>query len=114
MTRPRPERGRKADGKVTPLAIGGQLFPHVVDSVQTDHLGADVKVKRGLLAFMDYKLSTAVWVGIIAVAAETGIVMIVYLDEAFARYRREGRSRCPRTLTPRSGRGPPRACGHRS
>jgi Cu(I)/Ag(I) efflux system membrane protein CusA/SilA len=51
-----------------------------------------------LLAFMDYNLSTAVWVGIIAVAgvaAETGIVMVVYLDEAFARYMREGRIQGP-------------------
>ena len=49
-----------------------------------------------LLAFMDYNLSTAVWVGLIAVAgvaAETGIVMVVYLDEAFMRYMREGRIR---------------------
>jgi Cu(I)/Ag(I) efflux system membrane protein CusA/SilA len=47
-----------------------------------------------LLAFMHYNLSTAVWVGLIAVAgvaAETGIVMVVYLDEAFERYQREGR-----------------------
>ncbi|MEO5821446.1 MAG: efflux RND transporter permease subunit [Vicinamibacteraceae bacterium] len=47
-----------------------------------------------LLAFMHYNLSTAVWVGLIAVAgvaAETGIVMIVYLDEAFVRYMQEGR-----------------------
>ena len=51
-----------------------------------------------LLAFMDYNLSTAVWVGLIAVAgvaAETGIVMVVYLDEAFARYMREGRIHKP-------------------
>ncbi|MCC7178761.1 MAG: efflux RND transporter permease subunit [Acidobacteria bacterium] len=51
-----------------------------------------------LLAFMDYNLSTAVWVGLIAVAgvaAETGIVMVVYLDEAFARHMREGRIRVP-------------------
>jgi Cu(I)/Ag(I) efflux system membrane protein CusA/SilA len=51
-----------------------------------------------LLAYMDYNLSTAVWVGIIAVAgvaAETGIVMVVYLDEAFDRYMREGRIRRP-------------------
>jgi Cu(I)/Ag(I) efflux system membrane protein CusA/SilA len=51
-----------------------------------------------LLAFMDYNLSTAVWVGLIAVAgvaAETGIVMVVYLDEAFERYRREGRIHGP-------------------
>jgi len=47
-----------------------------------------------LLAALDYNLSTAVWVGLIAVggvAAETGIVMVVYLDEALERYRREGR-----------------------
>jgi Cu(I)/Ag(I) efflux system membrane protein CusA/SilA len=51
-----------------------------------------------LLAFMDYHLSTAAWVGIIAVAgvaAETGIVMVVYLDEAFIRYMREGRIHTP-------------------
>jgi Cu(I)/Ag(I) efflux system membrane protein CusA/SilA len=51
-----------------------------------------------LLAFMDYNLSTAVWVGLIAVAgvaAETGIVMVVYLDEAFVRYMREGRIQTP-------------------
>ncbi|MGB2712884.1 MAG: efflux RND transporter permease subunit, partial [Vicinamibacterales bacterium] len=51
-----------------------------------------------LLSFMDYNLSTAVWVGLIAVAgvaAETGIVMVVYLDEAFTRYLREGRIRTP-------------------
>jgi Cu(I)/Ag(I) efflux system membrane protein CusA/SilA len=51
-----------------------------------------------LLAFMDYNLSTAVWVGLIAVAgvaAETGIVMVVYLDEAFERHRREGQIRLP-------------------
>jgi Cu(I)/Ag(I) efflux system membrane protein CusA/SilA len=51
-----------------------------------------------LLAFMDYNLSTAVWVGLIAVAgvaAQTGIVMVVYLDEAFARHMREGRIHGP-------------------
>jgi Cu(I)/Ag(I) efflux system membrane protein CusA/SilA len=51
-----------------------------------------------LLAFMDYNLSTAVWVGLIAVAgvaAETGIVMVVYLDESFRRYMREGRIQRP-------------------
>lgn len=51
-----------------------------------------------LLASLHYNLSTAVWVGLIAVggvAAETGIVMVVYLDEAFERYRQEGRIRVP-------------------
>ncbi|HEX2880349.1 MAG TPA: efflux RND transporter permease subunit, partial [Polyangiaceae bacterium] len=47
-----------------------------------------------LLSAMHYNLSTAVWVGLIAVggvAAQTGTIVIVYLDEAFERYRREGR-----------------------
>jgi copper/silver efflux system protein len=51
-----------------------------------------------LLAWMGYNLSTAVWVGLIAVAgvaAGTGIVMVVYLDEAFSRRMREGRIRTP-------------------
>jgi Cu(I)/Ag(I) efflux system membrane protein CusA/SilA len=39
-----------------------------------------------LMWLLDYRLSTAVWVGIIALvglAAQTGIVMIVYIDNAF-------------------------------
>lgn len=51
-----------------------------------------------LLVALDYNLSTAVWVGLIAVAgvaAETGIVMIVYLDEAVERWAREGRLLAP-------------------
>jgi copper/silver efflux system protein len=51
-----------------------------------------------LLAFLDYNVSAAVWVGMIAVggvAAQTGIVMVVYLDQAFARYMREGRIQRP-------------------
>ncbi|MBC8133773.1 MAG: efflux RND transporter permease subunit [Deltaproteobacteria bacterium] len=39
-----------------------------------------------LLWLLDYRLSTAVWVGIIALvglAAQTGIVMIVYIDHAY-------------------------------
>jgi Cu(I)/Ag(I) efflux system membrane protein CusA/SilA len=51
-----------------------------------------------LLALLHYNLSTAVWVGLIAVAgvaAETGIVMVVYLDQAFNRHMREGRIQVP-------------------
>jgi copper/silver efflux system protein len=47
-----------------------------------------------LLWALDYNLSVAVGVGFIALAglaAETGVVMLVYLDEALRRYRREGR-----------------------
>ena len=45
------------------------------------------------LNYLGYNLSVAVWVGIIAlagVAAETGVVMLVYLDEAYERRVREG------------------------
>jgi Cu(I)/Ag(I) efflux system membrane protein CusA/SilA len=47
-----------------------------------------------LLALLDYNLSTAVWVGLIAVvgvAAQTGIVVVVYLDQAFQSRLSEGR-----------------------
>jgi Cu(I)/Ag(I) efflux system membrane protein CusA/SilA len=46
------------------------------------------------LHYLGYNLSVAVWVGIIAlagVAAETGVVMLVYLDEAYERRVKEGR-----------------------
>jgi Cu(I)/Ag(I) efflux system membrane protein CusA/SilA len=49
-----------------------------------------------LMWLLDYRLSTAVWVGIIALvglAAQTGIVMIVYIDNAFQKRRQEGRVR---------------------
>jgi Cu(I)/Ag(I) efflux system membrane protein CusA/SilA len=45
------------------------------------------------LDYLNYNMSVAVWVGIIAlagVAAETGVVMLVYLDEAYERRVREG------------------------
>ena len=47
-----------------------------------------------LLWYLEYNLSVAVWVGIIAlagVAAETGVVMIVYLDEFYEEYLESGR-----------------------
>jgi len=46
------------------------------------------------LLLLRYNMSIAVWVGLIAlagVAAETGSIMIVYLDEAYARRKKEGR-----------------------
>jgi Cu(I)/Ag(I) efflux system membrane protein CusA/SilA len=49
-----------------------------------------------LVYLLDYNLSVAVWVGIIALAgvdAETGVVMLLYLDHAFDRWKREGRLR---------------------
>ncbi len=46
-----------------------------------------------LLYLLKYNLSVAVWVGIIALAgvsAEIGVVMIVYIDEAYKRREKEG------------------------
>ncbi len=47
-----------------------------------------------LLYWLGYNLSIAVWVGLIALAgvdAETGVVMLLYLDVAYERQKREGR-----------------------
>src|SRR6185369_3828418 len=49
-----------------------------------------------LMWLLDYRMSTAVWVGIIALAglaAQTGIVMIVYIDHAYERRKRAGKIR---------------------
>ncbi len=54
-----------------------------------------------LLAGLQYNLSVAVWVGIIAlagVAAETGVVMIVYLDQAYETRKAAGTLRTPQDL----------------
>jgi Cu(I)/Ag(I) efflux system membrane protein CusA/SilA len=49
-----------------------------------------------LLYLLDYNLSVAVWVGIIALAgvdAETGVIMLLYLEHAYDKARQEGRMR---------------------
>jgi Cu(I)/Ag(I) efflux system membrane protein CusA/SilA len=49
-----------------------------------------------LLYLLDYRISTAVLVGVIALvglAAQTGVVMIVYIDQAFVRRLRAGKIR---------------------
>ena len=49
-----------------------------------------------MLWLLDYHLSGAVWVGLIALAgldAETGLVMLLYLDNSFERFVSEGRMR---------------------
>ena len=49
-----------------------------------------------LIFLLGYDLSVAVWVGIIALAgvdAETGVVMLLYLDHAYEKFVREGRMR---------------------
>jgi Cu(I)/Ag(I) efflux system membrane protein CusA/SilA len=48
------------------------------------------------LHFLGYNMSIAVWVGIIAllgIDAETGQVMLLYLDNTFTRFKTEGRMR---------------------
>jgi Cu(I)/Ag(I) efflux system membrane protein CusA/SilA len=47
-----------------------------------------------LLYLLGYNMSVAVWVGLIALAgldAETGVVMLLYLDSAWEKFRAEGR-----------------------
>jgi Cu(I)/Ag(I) efflux system membrane protein CusA/SilA len=47
-----------------------------------------------LLSFLGYHMSTAVWVGVIALAgldAETGIVMLLYLDLAYNKWKADGK-----------------------
>jgi Cu(I)/Ag(I) efflux system membrane protein CusA/SilA len=54
-----------------------------------------------LLYFLNYNLSVAVLVGLIALAgldAETGIVMLLYLDLAYEKWKREGRLKTPEDL----------------
>lgn len=54
-----------------------------------------------LLSLLDYNLSTAVWVGLIAVggvAAQTGIVVVVYLDQAYQSALQQGRLRSPEDI----------------
>ena len=54
-----------------------------------------------LMYLLDYDMSIAVWVGIIALAglaAETGVVMLLYLDVAYSQAVRDGRMRNRRDL----------------
>jgi len=47
-----------------------------------------------LLYFLNYNMSIAVWVGIIALAgldAETGVVMLLYLDLSYEKWKKEGK-----------------------
>ncbi|MDZ4165048.1 MAG: CusA/CzcA family heavy metal efflux RND transporter [Smithellaceae bacterium] len=47
-----------------------------------------------LLYLLNYNMSIAVWIGIIALAgldAETGVVMLLYLDVAYDKWKKEGR-----------------------
>ena len=68
-----------------------------------------------LLWLLDYNLSVAVWVGLIALAgldAETGVVMLLYLKLALAASaRRRAAARASRTCARRSSRARRSASG---
>jgi hypothetical protein len=54
-----------------------------------------------LLYVLGYNMSVAVWVGLIALAgldAETGVVMLLYLDHAWEQFKAEGRMTSMRNL----------------
>ena len=54
-----------------------------------------------LLYLLGYNMSVAVWVGLIALAgldAETGVIMLLYLDHAWDKFRVEGRMNTMRDL----------------
>src|SRR5207302_11351369 len=54
-----------------------------------------------LLWLLGYHLSLAVWVGMIALAgldAETGLVMLLYLDNSYERFKAQGRMNSPDDL----------------
>jgi copper/silver efflux system protein len=54
-----------------------------------------------LVYLLGYNMSVAVWVGIIALAgvdAETGVIMLLYLDQAFDKWRNSGRMRSVKDL----------------
>jgi Cu(I)/Ag(I) efflux system membrane protein CusA/SilA len=53
------------------------------------------------LWMLGYNMSIAVWVGLIALAgldAETGVVMLLYLDIAYEKWKKEGRMRTEQDL----------------
>ena len=60
----------------------------------SDPSGATHLMIHGTLHLLGYNMSVAVWVGLIALAgldAETGVVMLLYLDHAWEKYVAMGR-----------------------
>ena len=82
---------------LTLLAIFLLLYLHFRSAVETAMVLLSVPFALvgsfWLLDLLDYHLSTAVWIGLIAVvglAAQTGVVMVVYIDDAYLRRKRAG------------------------
>jgi Cu(I)/Ag(I) efflux system membrane protein CusA/SilA len=86
---------------LTPTVIAILLYAHFRRAAETSivMLGTILFAPIGgiwLLYLADFNLSVAVGVGFIALlglAAETGVVMLVYLDGAYERFKSEGRLR---------------------
>jgi Cu(I)/Ag(I) efflux system membrane protein CusA/SilA len=109
------ERAKERLKIVIPLTL---LIVFVLLYFNTAHVG---KVFMVLLAvpfsligafwfvyLLGYHLSVAVWVGIIALAgvdAETGVIMLLYLDTAFEKWKSQGRMRHPGDLREAIGEG---------
>lgn len=76
------------------------LYMHLGSAIETAIVLATVPFSLvgsvWALYLLDYHLSTAVWVGVVALvglAAQTGVVMVMYLDQAYLRRLAEGRIR---------------------
>jgi Cu(I)/Ag(I) efflux system membrane protein CusA/SilA len=83
---------------VTLLLIVVILYVHTHSVVKTLMVLAAIPFSLvgsiWILDLLDYNWSIAVWVGIIALAGlatETGVVMLLYVDLAFERWRKEGK-----------------------
>jgi Cu/Ag efflux pump CusA len=83
-------------------AVGGQNLTTTIEGRERypvnvrypRELRQDVEHTFWLLYLLGYNLSIAVWVGVIALAgldAETGVVMLLYLNLAYKQYAEEGR-----------------------
>ena len=83
----------------TLLIIFVLIYINTQSAIKTMHRAVAVKPFSligafGMLYLLGYNMSIAVWVGIIALAgldAETGVVMLLYLDHAWEKHRDAGR-----------------------
>ena len=90
---------------VTLLVIFILLYVHFYSVIEATIVMASLPFAMvggvWLLYLLDYNLSVAVVVGFIALAglaAETGVVMLVYLDETFERRKKQGKMNTPADL----------------
>jgi len=86
-----PYPGEKLNGKIS------VIDPFINDAMRTGRVRIDVENPDLKLRPDMYVDVTAVWVGMIALAgldAETGVVMLLYLDHAWDKFRAAGRMNC--------------------